>query len=218
MPSLLHLDSSADASGSVSRAITAVFAQRWSELSDQHVIVRRDLAIDAPPHLPDAAMHWTRSLWRPQDAPPADAVALQEALLAELLDADVVLIGAPLYNWSVPSSLKAWLDHIHVLGATASFGGSAKPLEGKPAVIVSARGASYGPGSPSEGLDFAVPMLQAILGRSLGMRVEAILSELTLADRIDALAPMRPTREANIAAARDAAREAAERLGSSSIA
>src|SRR4051812_8093494 len=120
MPSLLHLDSSADATGSVSRAITAVFAKQWSELSGEHTIVRRDLLIDPPPHLPDAAMHWAPSLWRPQDSPPADAVALQEILLAELLDADVVLIGAPLYNWSVPSSLKAWLDYIHVLGATAS--------------------------------------------------------------------------------------------------
>ncbi|MDR1999008.1 MAG: NAD(P)H-dependent oxidoreductase [Frankiaceae bacterium] len=213
MPTLLHLDSSADAQGSVSRSITAVFAREWSRLSERHAIVRRDLLTDPPPHLPDAAMHWAPPLRRVQDRPPAEALALQEALLAELLGADVLLIGAPLYNWSVPSSLKAWLDHIHVLGATASFGGSARPLEGRAAVIVSARGAAYGPGAPSEGLDFAVPMLEAILGRSLGMTVETILSELTLADRIDALAPMRPVREANIAAAEEAARQAARRLG-----
>lgn len=217
MPSLLHLDSSADAQGSVSRAITAVFAQQWTQLSPQHTVVRRDLLIDPPPHLPDAALHWAPSLWRPQDSPPEQAVALQQVLLDELIAADVVLIGAPLYNWSVPSSLKAWLDYIHVLGSTASFGGSAKPLEGKPAVIASARGAAYGPGTPSEGLDFAVPMLHAILGRSLGMEVEAILSELTLADRIEALAPQRPVREANIAAAQEAAREAARRLGGATV-
>jgi FMN-dependent NADH-azoreductase len=213
MPSLLHIDSSADRPGSVSREITATFADEWLRLSDQHTIVRRDLLTDAPPHLPDAALHWAPGLWREQDSPDPAAVALQQELLDELLAADVVLIGAPLYNWSVPSSLKAWLDYIHVLGVTASFAGSARPLEGKPAVIASARGASYGPGSPSEGLDFAIPMLQAILGRSLGMSVEAILSELTLANRIEALAPMLPTRDANIAAAKEAAVEAARRLG-----
>lgn len=217
MPTLLHLDSSADARNSVSRAVTAVFAREWSELSADHAIVRRDLLIDPPPHLPDAALHWAPSLRRPQDSPPAEAVALQETLVSELLGADVLLIGAPLYNWSVPSSLKAWLDYIHVLGSTAAVASGAKPLADRPAVIVCARGAAYGPGAPSEGLDFALPMLEAILGRSLGMAVEAIVAELTLADRVDALAPMRPTREANIAAAQEAARQAARRLGTAAV-
>jgi FMN-dependent NADH-azoreductase len=174
--------------------------------------VRRDLLIDAPPHIPDAALHWAKSLWLPSDAPDPAEVARQEGLIDELISVDVVLIGAPMYNWSIPSSLKAWLDYIHVLGVTASYAGSVRPLEGKPVVIVSSRGAGYGPGTPSEGLDYAVPALSAVLGRSLGMQVEVIVSELTLANRIPALEQFRPVREANLAAAHAAATEAATRL------
>jgi len=94
-------------------------------------------------------------------------------LIGELLGADVLLVGAPLYNYSVPSSLKAWIDNVHVPGRTAPFvDAPTQPMAGRPAVIVSSRGASYDAGSPTEGWDHAVPMLELILGTALGMSVE----------------------------------------------
>src|SRR5579863_9493594 len=116
MPHLLHLDSSADAEHSRSRAITATFAAAWREHGPDHTITYRDLARDPLPHLPDAALHWPPRLRLEGAAPPPAAEALQQDLLAELTSADVLLIGAPLYNYSLPSSLKAWIDYIHVPG------------------------------------------------------------------------------------------------------
>jgi FMN-dependent NADH-azoreductase len=88
----------------------------------------------------------------------------------------------------MPSSLKAWIDHIHVPGVTAPFDVPTQPLAGRPAVIVSTRGASYDPGSPTEGWDHVVPPLRLILGDALGMVVTVITADLTLAESVPALA------------------------------
>ena len=207
MPHLLHLDSSADARTSVSRALTAAFADAWRARGADFTVTYRDLRTDAPPHLSDAALHWAPAL-RPvvlPDAPDPDAaaVAWQDTLLAELTAADVVLIGAPMYNWSIPSALKAWIDHIHVMGTTAPFGNDAQPLAGRPAVIVTSSGdGGYGSGGGNEGKDHSVPPIELVLGTSLGMQVTVIGAEFTLAPLLDVLAERRPQAEANLDAAR----------------
>jgi FMN-dependent NADH-azoreductase len=117
MPHLLHLDSSADVERSRSRAITATFAAAWREHGAGHSVSYRDLHRDPLPHLADAALHWPPRLRPDGAAPPAAAEALQQELIEELTSADVLLVGAPLYNYSLPSSLKAWIDHIHVPGS-----------------------------------------------------------------------------------------------------
>jgi Flavodoxin-like fold len=127
MPHLLHLDSSADTERSRSRAITATFAAAWRDHGPGHTVTYRDLHRDPLPHLADAALHWPPRLRPEGAAPPAAAEALQQELLAELISADVLLVGAPLYNYSLPSSLKAWIDHIHVPGVTAPFDVPAQP-------------------------------------------------------------------------------------------
>jgi FMN-dependent NADH-azoreductase len=223
VPQLLQLDSAAALKNSRSREITATFADTWRGLGPEYTVTHRDLHRDPLPHLVDAVLHWPPHL-RPEGAASAspEAIAtdeaLQDELIAELLAADVLLVGAPLYNYSVPSALKAWIDHIHVPGRTAPFGDSDQPLAGRPAVVVSSRGASYDPGSPTEGWDHAVPMLQIILGQALGMPVEVITTSLTLAETIPALAPMRDRSRAELAAAHEEAAAAARRLGASLIA
>jgi FMN-dependent NADH-azoreductase len=125
----------------------------------------------------------------------------------------VLLVGAPLYNYSVPSSLKTWIDHVHVPGRTAPFvGAPEQPMAGRPAVVVSSRGAAYDAGSPTDGWDHAVPMLDLILGTALGMSVEVITTSLTLAETVPALAPQLDRSRAELAAAHEAAAEAARRL------
>ncbi|MCM3924617.1 NAD(P)H-dependent oxidoreductase [Frankia sp. AiPs1] len=213
MPGLLHLDSSADLTGSTTRALTRTFADTWQGLGPQHTVTYRDLHVDPPPHLSDAALHWAPRLRRPGETPDPAAAATQELLLAELLAADVLVVGAPMYNWSIPSTLKAWIDQVHVLGVTAPFDTREQPLAGRPAVVVSARGAQYGPGSPTAGWDHAVPPVELVLGRSLGMAVTVVSTDATLAFRVPAMAELRTTAKAELDAAHRSVIELATRLG-----
>ncbi|HTU74652.1 MAG TPA: NAD(P)H-dependent oxidoreductase [Trebonia sp.] len=223
MPQLLHLDSSADTGNSRSRQITATFAEAWRGRGPEYSVTYRDLHASPLPHVADAALHWPRRL-RPAGSAGAGGTAgagqaefeagetLQDQLIGELLAADVLLVGAPLYNYSVPSALKAWIDHIHVPGRTAPFDVQTQPLAGRPAVIVSSRGASYDTGSPREGWDHAIPVLQLILGEALGMNVAVITTSLTLAETVPALADQLERSRAELAAAHEAAAATARRL------
>jgi FMN-dependent NADH-azoreductase len=213
MPVLLHIDSSISGAASRTRAITGVFAERWRALGESFTVVHRDVGADPIPHLPDAALHWPERL-RPQGAtPPAEAAALQQALIDELLGADVLLVGAPMYNYSLPSGLKAWLDHVHVPGVTTPFDVPSQPLAGRAAVIVTSRGASYDPGTDTATFDHTVPPLEIVLGTAFGMSVEVITASLALAETVPALADQRDRAAREFADAQARAAELAETLG-----
>ncbi|MFD6884169.1 FMN-dependent NADH-azoreductase [Rhodococcus sp. NPDC060084] len=212
MPRLLHLDSSADLDASVSRELTRLFVDTWRATGSGHTVIERDLHRSPLPHLPDAALHYAARLRTGTERPDPAAEGLQAELIAEVTGADAVVIGAPMYNWSMPSSLKAWLDYIHVLGTTVPFDTPDAPLVGKPVVIVSSRGNTYAPGSPGEGTDFVIPPLVQVLGTSLGMSVSVVTAELTLADRLTPLAPFADLAAESLAAARDAVRNLATSL------
>ncbi|MCU1479673.1 MAG: FMN-dependent NADH-azoreductase [Subtercola sp.] len=213
MANLLQLDSSADPVRSRSRAIGRSFAEAWLAANPANTVTYRDLHANPLPHLPDAALHWPQRL-RPADAnPPVAAEALQTELIAELTAADVLLVDAPMYNYSLPSALKAWIDYIHVPAVTAPFDVPTQPMAGRPAVIVTSRGASYDAGTPTAEWDHAVPVLQLILGTALGMDVSVITTSLTLADSVAALAEQLPRAEAELAAAHTLAAAEGARLG-----
>ncbi|GGH39632.1 FMN-dependent NADH-azoreductase [Microbacterium album] len=186
MTTLLHLDSSADTQHSTTRDLTAAFADAWQAAGEGRRIVHRDLHADPPPHLAAADLHWPATMRRGVVPPHADAT--QRALVDELLAADALVIGVPLYNYSMPSTLKAWLDHIHVPGGTAPFGSEEPPLAGRPAVLVTARGGVYDAGTPMEGADHAVPPLRLVLGEALGMTVHVVAVNRTLAGFLPPLA------------------------------
>jgi FMN-dependent NADH-azoreductase len=198
MATLLHIDSSADLTGSASRRLTARFAEHWAQRG--HDVVRRDLFLDQPPHLPTNALHWAPSLRvAGETVDPADD-RYQRLLIGELLDADVVLLGAPMYNWSVPSTLKAWIDWIHVPGLTAPAGpNDPAPLGEKPIVIASGRGLAYGPTSGNS--DHELAALTQLFANSMQMSVYPVLAELTLATRVPDLAPYAEDGAASMAAA-----------------
>lgn len=205
MPHLLHLDSSIDPARSRSRTVTAAFANAWRGRGGDFTVTYRDLHADPVPHLTSAASHWASRLRQPGDVPPPEEEARQRELIEQLLAADVLLIGAPMYNYSLPSTLKAWVDHIHVPGVTAPFDTTDQPLAGRPAIIATARGAVYDPGMPSEGWDHTVPPLRLILGDALGMQVEVLTTSLTLADTVPALADQRERADEELAAAKEEA-------------
>lgn len=198
MSTLLHLDSSADLTGSVSRRLTARFAKGWA--AQGGTVVRRDLFAEQPPHLPTNALHWAPELRTAQETVDPEHERYQQELLGELLAADVVLVGAPMYNWSVPSTLKAWIDWIHVPGASApASAADPAPLDGRPIVIVSARGGAYGPGSGNA--DHELAALDQLFAGSMRMTVHPVLAELTLAGRLADLAPYGPQGDASLSAA-----------------
>jgi FMN-dependent NADH-azoreductase len=105
------------------------------------------------------------------------------------------VIGAPMYNYSMPSTLKAWVDLIHVPGVTAPFDQPTQPLAGRPVVIATARGAVYDPGTRTESWDHVIPPLQLVLGEGLGMTVHVVATSRTLADRVADLGRMRADEE-----------------------
>jgi FMN-dependent NADH-azoreductase len=210
MPHLLHVDSSADLATSRSRAITAAFADAWKARGDDYTITYRDLHRDPLPHFTTNEQHWTAADRLPGAQVPAEQDELTAAIHAEILAADVVVVGAPLYNYTVPSTLKVWLDQLHIPGALAGEG--SQPLAGRPAVVVSARGATYDAGSPTEGWDHGVPVLQIILGASLAMDVHVIQTSATLADRLPELAELKDRSVAEFEAAKAAARDLAGKL------
>ena len=120
--------------------------------------------------------------------------------LCSCADEVVVLVGAPMYNWSVPSTLKAWIDWIHVPGMTAPTGpDDPGPLAGKPVVIASGRGLAYGPGSGNT--DHELAALNQLFNGSMKMTVYPVLAELTLATRVADLAPYADQGAASLAAA-----------------
>lgn len=216
MPVLLHLDSSADLTHSTSRALGAGFARQWQAAGPGNTVVHRDLHRNQLPHLATSALHWPERLRTDDVEPPADALALQSELIEELIAADVLVIGVALYNYSLPSTLKAWIDHIHVPAVTAPFDVDVQPMAGKPAVIITSRGAVYDAGTPTADWDHATPALQIILGEALGMDVHTVTTSRTLAGRVAALAGEAERGRSELAAARDALTQLAGRLGGTS--
>lgn len=153
MPTLLHLDSSADRSGgSVSRQLTALYAETWRAAHGTAAGYRhRDLAADPVPPLDTAYCSLGRRVEERGLVPPdgVDALiagpaerrawALTRPLVDELLAADTVLIGAPMYNFSVPAALKAWLDRVAFPGAFTDPGTGESRLKGVRVVVISSR-------------------------------------------------------------------------------
>jgi len=201
MPVLLQLDSSIDPTTSVSRALTARFADGWRARGSDHVVVVRDLAATPVPHLPHDSLHWPARL-RAAGAPSfPEAEALQDALFDELFAADVVVVGAPMYNYSIPSTLKTWLDYIHIPGRSTPFDTDTQPMKGRHAVIVSSRGATYDAGSATADWDHTVPPIEIILGTALGMELDVVTVSRTLSRTVPTMAGERDRFDAELSAA-----------------
>ncbi|MFI9721267.1 FMN-dependent NADH-azoreductase [Streptomyces sp. NPDC052396] len=193
MATLLHLDSSLfPASASASRAVTAAFRQAWEEEHPQGTVIYRDLSANPVPHLDGLAA--SAGFADPATHTPEQAAAFAERLklIEELEQADAVLIGAPMYNFTIPSTLKAWLDQVILMGRTI---GPEPTTKGTPVTVVASRGGSYAPGTPREGFEYVQNLLQAVLGDGLAMDVDFIVPELTMAKSNPAMAELIPLAE-----------------------
>lgn len=206
MSYLLRIDSSASGDASFSRRVADTFAASWSG-----PIVTRDLARSPLGHLDTAGITARTTPADLRSSQQRASAELQDALVEEFLGASAYLLAVPMYNYSMPSVFKAWLDHIMIPGKTFGLG-DADPATGRPAVIVSARGGGYGPGSPQHGKDFLIPTLEAILGDALRLDVHTITPELTYAPIMESLMHLLPLHETSLAQAHDLARRSTEEL------
>jgi FMN-dependent NADH-azoreductase len=207
---LLHLDASARRA-SFSRKLSGVYAETWRAAHPRARYVYRDLAARPVPHIGEA---WTElcdhileheitdiSRYREAARTPAQRQAwdIVEPLLDEVVAADVILIGTPMYNYSIPSSLKAWLDQITFPKMS---------LAGRSFVVTSARGGAYGPGTPREPYDHQERYLRDFFkGHFRVEDVTFVHAELVNARLDPALAHLRGRHEESLAAAlKEAAR------------
>src|SRR5277367_3323501 len=147
---LLHIDSSVLGPNSASRALSADIVTKQLALHPGMTVIHRDLATDAVLHLSSAHL----AAWQGgavADEKLGSDLAKGGAYLEEVLAADIVVIGAPMYNFSIPSQLKAWIDRVVVAGKTFRYGanGAEGLLKNKKVFIASSRGNVYTPGSPA---------------------------------------------------------------------
>lgn len=157
--------------------LTGEFADAWRARGGDRAVVFRDLHEDPPPHLRTPAQHWPERL-RGGETLDAETVALQERLIGELCDADALVVGAPMYNFAMPSTLKAWIDLVQVPGVTSDFGAPTQPLRGKPVVVVTAKGT--GPDGPPA--DLVLEPLRMVFEIAFGMEVHTVSTGRTLAE------------------------------------
>ena len=163
MSNILVLNSSVSGEASVSRLLVADAVTELTQRDPSATVVFRDLAADPIPHLLPTTVAGVRAA--ASTAAEQEARALSDKLIAELRAADVIVIGAPMYNFSIPTTLRAWFDHVLRAGETFRYSeaGPEGLLGGKRVIVVESRGGLYSEG-PAQAIDFQEPYLRQLLG------------------------------------------------------
>ncbi|GAA3809703.1 NAD(P)H-dependent oxidoreductase [Sphaerisporangium flaviroseum] len=191
MAHLLHVDSSALSAGSVSKEIAVTFRKAWQEAHPDGSVVHLDLGLEPVPPLAEAGITAPAVPTDAHTRAQAEALAIRERLVNQVVDADAYLFAVPMYNWGIPAAFKAWIDQIMLAGRTFTLGGPL-PLAGRPATVILSYGGGYDPGTPRYGWDFVQPYLETVLGKAIGLDVTFIKAQLTLAEQVPAMADLIP--------------------------
>jgi FMN-dependent NADH-azoreductase len=175
MPTLLAIGVSPRYEYSTSRQLTSLFVEKWRTAHPAGQVVDRDLL---KTHLPFVDLPWIGGAFTPpeQHSPEsAAAIRVSNDLVAELRAADHIVIGTPMYNFSIPAVLKAYIDHIVRVGVTVTPD-NVGLLTGKKATVILASGGDFSPGSPVEAYNQASGYLRQVLG-FIGIKdIEIILA------------------------------------------
>jgi len=171
MTYLLHIDASPRGGRSHSRQLGREFVEAWKQAYPNDQVTYRDVGRNPIPHVDEA---WIAAAYSPPDqrSPQLQAaIRISDQLVEEFLAADLFVIGIPMYNLSIPSTFKAYIDQIVRIGRTFAFTpeNAAEPYKplvlGKKMVIISVRGGSgFGVGEPLEAMNYQTPYLAAIFG------------------------------------------------------
>jgi FMN-dependent NADH-azoreductase len=161
---LLHIDSSPLAGNSISRALTAKTVAQWQAAHPGTTVDYLDLAVDAPTHLNQDSLGFRLGNEAANEVQKREN-AISEQLVSQFLAADVVVVGAPMYNFTVPSQLKAWIDRVAQAGRTFRYtaNGPEGLAGGKTVIVVSTRGGMYA-GTPGEVMDHQESYLKTVFG------------------------------------------------------
>jgi FMN-dependent NADH-azoreductase len=163
---LLHVDSGILGTASVSRQLSANAVAEWRTQHPNTEVVYRDLVAQPLTHLTGEQLFAAAADASQQSPEMRSILAESEKVLQEFLDADIVVIGTPMYNFSIPSQLKAWIDRIAIKGKTFAYTeqGPKGLAGGKTVIIASARGGVYGATSPVAARDHQEAYLKALFG------------------------------------------------------
>jgi FMN-dependent NADH-azoreductase len=163
---VLHVDSSILGPASVSRRLSAFIVEAWKGKNPSSRVTYRDLAADPISHL-NGSLLLASAIDASQHTPEISReLAVSANTMAEFLAADVIIIGAPMYNFGIPSQLKAWIDRLAVAGKTFTYTpqGPKGLAGGKTVIIASSRGGRYGAGTPLAAIDHQENYLKSTFG------------------------------------------------------
>ncbi|CAM3578187.1 FMN-dependent NADH-azoreductase [Polaromonas hydrogenivorans] len=167
MSKLLHIDSSILGSNSVSRQLTAQIVASWRAAHPATEVNYLDLAMDSPSHLSAESLGFRLPAGTAElsDAQQREN-ATSEALVSQFMAADVLVIGAPLYNFSIPSQLKAWIDRVAQAGRTFKYTekGPVGLAGGKTIIVASARGGMYSTSDAGNAMEHQESYLKTVFG------------------------------------------------------
>lgn len=178
MATLLVINSSPRGNRSVSRQLTSAFASTWLQHHPDGRVLHRDLRDTPTPHLDDSWINAAKLPSSERTDAQRRLLAHSDELIAELQAADHFVFGVPMYNYTVPSTLKSYIDHVIRSGVTVRYaeGGLVTLLKAKAATAITASSGSFREGSPLETWNFLAPYLKKVLGL-LAFDVEVITVE-----------------------------------------
>jgi FMN-dependent NADH-azoreductase len=163
---LLHVDSSVLGGHSVSRQLTAEVVADWRKLHPHTTVDYLDLAVDTPNHFTADALGIKLGLQAEPTAAQRHENEVSERLVSQFLAADVIVLGAPLYNFTVPTQLKAWIDRLAQAGRTFKYTdkGPVGLATGKTVIVVSSRGGMYSTSEGGQAMEHQESYLKVIFG------------------------------------------------------
>ena len=178
MSTLLVIDTS-PSRGAVSRRLTQRFVAEWTESNPGGTVLRQDVGTNAPDQLNDELIEALRRNPESVNEYQAKALAASDTMIDEIVRADMIVIGAPMHNFTITGPFRTWLDHVARPGKTFGFNetGAFGLLEDKPVYVLSTRGGDYGNGDPSEPhpADFQSNYMRHIFG-FMGLRSLSIIA------------------------------------------
>ena len=162
---ILHIDSSPRGERSHSRQLTLAFVQELKKAQPNASITYHDLGHDPVPAIDETWIGAAFSDPATHTPEMQSAIAVSEQLIEELFAADIIVMGAPMYNFSIPAPLKAYIDQVVRAGRTFSYPGYQGLVTGKKMFVLTARGGGgYGPGEAMESVNFQDPYLRSVFG------------------------------------------------------
>lgn len=201
MSYLLYVSSSPQGERSISRLLANEFLAQYRVKNPDTRIVERDLTTNPVPHLDGETLAASYSPAENHTPAMAGKLKARMELINEIKEADDILISTPMWNWSIPSVLKAYIDQLVFPGQLG--GGTPEDSITAKVTVLASQGGSYGPGSRKEGWDYLSGYLKSVFTQLGSKDIDVILSELQYAGRVPGMEHLVEKKDASLVAARE---------------